>query len=162
MTGRSDQGGAPPAGWRAERVEGAGELDAIAALESAAFQRAVSRAGLERLMASDAFRLYVVRTPTRPVAAFCACSVVADEIHIITIAVSPECQGQGMGTFLMRHVLAEAAAAGAGRATLEVRESNLAARKLYERLGFSIAAIRPKYYESPQEDGLILWRVAGP
>jgi ribosomal-protein-alanine N-acetyltransferase len=44
------------------------------------------------------------------------------------------------------------------RATLEVRESNLAARRLYERLGFTITAKRPKYYTEPEEDALILWR----
>ena len=45
---------------------------------------------------------------------------------------------------------------GAG-ATLEVRESNQAARRLYEGLGFTVTAKRPKYYTQPEEDALILW-----
>ncbi len=55
-------------------------------------------------------------------------------------------------------MLAEAARAGATRATLEVRRSNTAALRLYERLGFHVAAVRPRYYSKPEEDALILWR----
>ena len=58
----------------------------------------------------------------------------------------------------MRHVCPDAAAAGARRATLEVRSSNLAALRLYELLGFAVRAVRPRYYSRPEEDGLILWR----
>jgi ribosomal-protein-alanine N-acetyltransferase len=55
-------------------------------------------------------------------------------------------------------VLAEAGRLGATRATLEVRASNEDARRLYERAGFSVAAVRPRYYSNPVEDALILWR----
>ena len=58
----------------------------------------------------------------------------------------------------MRHVLTEAGRRGALRATLEVRESNEPARRLYESLGFAVTAVRPRYYTQPEEDGLILWR----
>jgi ribosomal-protein-alanine N-acetyltransferase len=45
-----------------------------------------------------------------------------------------------------------------------VRPSNLPALGLYERLGFTVAAVRPRYYTHPEEDALILWRdsPAGP
>jgi ribosomal-protein-alanine N-acetyltransferase len=49
---------------------------------------------------------------------------------------------------------------GARRATLEVRRSNEAAHALYEALGFRVAAVRPRYYSSPEEDALILWHDA--
>jgi ribosomal-protein-alanine N-acetyltransferase len=54
--------------------------------------------------------------------------------------------------------MAEAASAGATKATLEVRASNQAALGLYDRLGFRVAAQRPRYYTRPEEDALILWR----
>jgi ribosomal-protein-alanine N-acetyltransferase len=44
------------------------------------------------------------------------------------------------------------------RATLEVRASNEPARQLYESLGFTVAATRPRYYTQPEEDALILLR----
>jgi ribosomal-protein-alanine N-acetyltransferase len=59
---------------------------------------------------------------------------------------------------LMRHILTVVAAEGVKRATLEVRRSNVPAQKLYERLGFVQAGVRPDYYTQPAEDALILWR----
>ncbi len=63
-----------------------------------------------------------------------------------------------MGMTLMQHVLAEGRRLGATRATLEVRASNAAALRLYDRLGFYLAATRRNYYSNPVEDALILWR----
>jgi ribosomal-protein-alanine N-acetyltransferase len=102
--------------------------------------------------------IFVVRTPDCPVAGFCAFWLVFDEIHINNIALRPRFRGQGLGTSLMHHVLAEARRLGALRATLEVRASNEGARRLYERLGFYVAGVRRHYYSNPVEDALILWR----
>jgi ribosomal-protein-alanine N-acetyltransferase len=84
--------------------------------------------------------------------------VVADELHINNLAVRPECRGAGVGRALLESVFRHAVALGARRATLEVRRSNAAAVKLYERLGFSVAAIRRDYYDHPVEDALVLWK----
>src|SRR5688572_20581589 len=92
------------------------------------------------------------------VVAFCLCWVIFDELHINTVAVAPGDRRQGLASTLLRQVIAEAVAAGALKATLEVRASNSAALALYERLGFHIAARRPGYYTKPDEDALILWR----
>jgi ribosomal-protein-alanine N-acetyltransferase len=58
----------------------------------------------------------------------------------------------------MTYVMMDAARAGADRATLEVRRSNAVAYRLYEGLGFEVAAVRPGYYTHPPEDALVLWR----
>jgi ribosomal-protein-alanine N-acetyltransferase len=63
-----------------------------------------------------------------------------------------------VGRALLDFVVGDAVSLGARRATLEVRQSNAAALKLYDRLGFSVAAIRRAYYADPVEDALILWR----
>ena len=101
--------------------------------------------------------IYVVRTPEHAVAGFCAFWLVLDEIHINNVALRPGLRGRGLGTALMRHVFGEARRLGARRATLEVRVSNSGARRLYERLGFSVAGTRRNYYSNPVEDALILW-----
>jgi ribosomal-protein-alanine N-acetyltransferase len=103
-------------------------------------------------------RVYVVKLDDGSIAAFCACWLVVDEIHINTLAVDEGERRQGIATALLQHVLADLAAAGATHATLEVRRSNAAALRLYERLGFAVAAVRPAYYTEPVEDALILWR----
>ena len=142
-----------------ERLTSEEDLDAVAALEADSFTNPWTRDMLAReLERSDVTRVYVLRLPGRRVAAFCACWVIYDELHINTIAVDAAHRRRGLATRLMNHVMRDAARAGARRATLEVRRSNEAARALYERLGFAVTAIRPRYYSQPDEDALILWR----
>lgn len=142
-----------------ERMRGEEDLDAVVALEAASFTNPWTREMLRReLERSDVTRVYVLRLPGRRVAAFCACWIVYDELHINTIAVEGALRRHGLAVRLMEHVLREAARQGARRATLEVRRSNEAALALYQRLGFTVTAVRPRYYSHPEEDALILWR----
>jgi ribosomal-protein-alanine N-acetyltransferase len=144
---------------RIERVTSEADVDAIVALETASFTNPWSRDSLVwELGHSDVTRVYVLRLDSGEVAAFCACWLVFDELHINTIAVHPDYRERGLGTALLRHVLAEADTAGARRATLEVRASNEPALRLYRALGFEVTATRPDYYTNPVEDALILWR----
>ncbi len=93
-----------------ERISDAGDLDAVAALEAETFTNPWTRDMLEReLRQSDVARVYVVRLPGCRVAAFCACWLVYDELHINTIAVDARLRRQGLATALMTHLLAEAA-----------------------------------------------------
>jgi [ribosomal protein S18]-alanine N-acetyltransferase len=148
-----------PVGMAIERVTDPADLDAVAALEAATFTNPWTRDMLDReLRQSDVARVYVVRLPGCRVAAFCACWLVHDELHINTIAVDARMRRRGLATALMKHLLAEAAAAGAHRTFLEVRRSNLPAQRLYERLGFTVAAVRRNYYSQPEEDALVLSR----
>jgi ribosomal-protein-alanine N-acetyltransferase len=83
--------------------------------------------------------------------------LIFDELHINNLAVLPEWRRRGVASALLRHVLAEGAAGGATRATLEVRASNVPAIALYEGFGFVTRGRRPRYYTNPAEDALILW-----
>jgi [ribosomal protein S18]-alanine N-acetyltransferase len=142
-----------------ERIDASSDLGPIVALEHESFTNPWSREALEwELRNSDVTRVYALRGEDGQTQAFCACWVIFDELHINTIAVAPSARRQGLATILLRHVIAEAARAGATRATLEVRESNTPALKLYEALGFTVSARRPRYYTKPEEDALILWR----
>ena len=140
-----------------ERVFDSADLDAVAALEADTFTNPWTRDMLEReLQQSDVARVYVVRLPGQPVAAFCACWLVYDELHINTIAVAAQFRRQGLATALMNFLLAEGAAHGARRTFLEVRRSNEAAQRLYETLGFQATGVRKNYYSQPEEDALVL------
>ena|SRR5208283_3053577 len=79
-----------------------------------------------------------------------------DDWEIENVVVVREAQQLGVGTKLIRELLRRARAAGVISVLLEVRESNLAARKLYERLGFSSEGRRRNYYHEPMEDALLL------
>ncbi len=74
---------------------------------------------------------------------------VADEAHLMNLAVQPEVQRQGIGQQLLQRFLAAAKARGAAAAWLEVRCDNHAAIALYERTGFVTVGTRKHYYTLP-------------
>src|SRR5262245_5295057 len=135
------------------------DIDAVVALEHESFSNPWPRETLVwELTNSDVTRVYLLRDTEDRAIAFCVAWIIFDELHINTLAVSPAHRRQGLATFLLHEVMAEAAREGARRATLEVRESNTAALELYARLGFQVTAKRRDYYTNPVEDALILWR----
>jgi ribosomal-protein-alanine N-acetyltransferase len=81
--------------------------------------------------------------------------LLTDEAHIATIAAHPDRRGCGLGLHLLLAMLDAALARGARSSTLEVRAGNLAAIRLYEKLGYRIAGRRRRYYRDG-EDGLIM------
>jgi ribosomal-protein-alanine N-acetyltransferase len=83
--------------------------------------------------------------------------LVVDEAHITTVAVNPEHRRKGIGWALMVELLSRARTAGMTSSTLEVRAGNEAAVKLYEHLGYVVAARRKKYYPDNREDALVMW-----
>lgn len=80
----------------------------------------------------------------------------ADEWEIENVVVAEAQQRRGVGSALVDQLLHEALEAGITSVLLEVRPSNAAARRLYEKLGFSEVGRRPDYYREPSEDALIL------
>src|SRR5688500_1639654 len=123
---------APPRYW-IDRLEGEQDLEGVLEVESESFTNPWTREMYAwELQNRSVCHVYVVRTMECPVAGFCAFWLVFEEIHINNVAIRPQFRGQGIGTALMRHVLAEAGRLGAKRATLEVRASNADARRLYE------------------------------
>jgi [ribosomal protein S18]-alanine N-acetyltransferase len=144
--------------WTVEPLSSAFDLDAVLAIEQASFTNPWTREMyLAELANPGVSYCYVVRDGGGTVVGFCSFWRVADELHINNFAVIPERRGAGAGTTLLRAVMRGAARMGARRATLEVRRSNEAAIRLYERLGFQQAGVRAGYYTSPVEDALILW-----
>lgn len=142
-----------------ERLTTTSELDAVLAIEAASFHHPTTREWYEsELQRPDVCFVYLIRAPGHAVAGFCAFWKVVDQIHINNLAIRPELRRQGLGARLLAHVLEEAAALGAPHATLEVRRSNDAARRLYERAGFRLSGVRTGYYTNPIEDALILSR----
>src|SRR4028119_195836 len=80
-----------------------------------------------------------------------------DEAHITTLGVDPTIRGRKIGERLLCELLVAARRLGATRATLEVRESNTAAKNLYAKYGFAWVAQRKGYYTDNNENADILW-----
>ena len=81
--------------------------------------------------------------------------LIADECHILNIAVHPDSRRLGIGIVLMTESINEARSTGANVITLEVRRSNLAARQLYRKFEFEERRLRRHYY-GPGEDAIIM------
>lgn len=82
--------------------------------------------------------------------------LIVDEAHISTLAVAPSLRRRKIGSQLLRAALRSAAKQGAERVSLEVRESNLGAIKLYERYGFVSHSKKTEYYRDNGEDAVVM------
>jgi ribosomal-protein-alanine N-acetyltransferase len=82
--------------------------------------------------------------------------LVGDEWEIENVAIHGEARRRGLGSHLLGEFLNMVRRSGGSEIYLEVRESNRAARALYEKWAFVEAGRRQKYYQDPSEDALIL------
>ncbi len=146
-----------------EPVTSERDIDDLLRIESIAFTRPWTREMyLSELEHRDVSFFYIARDPVGEAIGFCSWWLVLDEVHVNNFAVLPEHRRAGVASRLLERVLADGAARGANRATLEVRRSNEAALRLYEKFGFAVTAVRRNYYSHPEEDALILWREPSP
>lgn len=108
------------------------------------------------------FPMVIVRASDARVAGYIIYWHIQDEVQINNVAVHPDFRGKGIGEAAMRLVLKEIREKGANFATLEVRVSNTAATRLYEKLGFKVLGSRKGYYTNPVEDAYVMGLVLGP
>ncbi len=101
-------------------------------------------------------RVYLVARVQEELAGYAGLMIVDGEAHVTTLAVDKPWQRQGVGSLLALRLIELAMLKRVHWLTLEVRESNVAARGLYERFGFNKIGLRPKYY-SDGEDAVIMW-----
>jgi len=83
--------------------------------------------------------------------------VILEDSHVTTIAVHPDVRGQRLGEEMLVHLLDEAIARAASWVTLEVRETNDVAQKLYRKYGFTVVSTRRGYYSDNNESALVMW-----
>jgi ribosomal protein S18 acetylase RimI-like enzyme len=87
------------------------------------------------------------------IAGFVVSRQIADqEREILNVAIHPDFRRLRVASQLLQTEITS----HTGAHFLEVRESNIAARRLYERLGFQVVGARPEYYENPIETGIVM------
>lgn len=96
-----------------------------------------------------------VPEPPAKLCGFVCAQVAVGEWELENIVVAADFLRQGIADQLMRRLIGEARALVAPKILLEVRESNMAARRLYEKHGFRETGRRPKYYNNPLEDAIL-------
>jgi ribosomal-protein-alanine N-acetyltransferase len=132
------------------------DLPAVHAIERASFSVPWPDDAYRSELSTNRLASYVVARTDDAVLGFGGLWVMVDEAHITTFAVDPRWRRRGVGERLLLALLDLAVARRAREATLEVRLSNMPARRLYEKYGFRPVGIRPRYYSDNGEDALIM------
>lgn len=83
---------------------------------------------------------------------------IKNEAHLVTFAIHPSFRRMDLGTKLLEHLLKNAQDQSLDTITLEVRDSNLAAQRFYQRFGFKKIAVRACYYSDTEEDAIVYWK----
>jgi ribosomal-protein-alanine N-acetyltransferase len=143
------------------------DLERIARIERASFSDPWSFEAFSAALALPHLRFLVAEEAGRGgggavvLVGYVVALVMADEGEIADVAVAPDARRRGIGRVLLERMTAEVVEAGVHALYLEVRESNTAARALYQSLGFAQVGRRRGYYLSPSEDALLLRREIG-
>jgi ribosomal-protein-alanine N-acetyltransferase len=132
------------------------DIAAVQAIERASFSAPwPPNAYLTELQSNRLAHYMVVRAGSE-VVGYAGLWLMVDEAHVTTFAIHPDWRRQGLGERLLLALLDLAIERRSSEATLEVRLSNLPARRLYEKFGFRPVGIRPRYYTDNNEDALIM------
>jgi len=132
------------------------DLPAVHLIERASFTTPWPPHAYRQELATNRLAHYLVAVRQGEIVAYGGVWVMVDEAHVTTFAVHPRYRRQGIGERLLLALLDLSIERHAREATLEVRLSNLPARRLYEKYGFRPVGIRPRYYSDNGEDGLIM------
>jgi ribosomal-protein-alanine N-acetyltransferase len=145
----------PPVKVRIEAMRSA-DIPAVHAIERASFPLPWPSYAFRQELENNRLAHYLVVRVGQEVVAYAGIWMMIDEAHITTFAVLPEWRRQRIGARLLLALMDLAIRLGAREATLEVRLSNLPARRLYEAFGFRPVGVRPRYYSDNGEDALIM------
>jgi ribosomal-protein-alanine N-acetyltransferase len=141
------------------RPAGITDINAIWAIEKVSFPTPWSRFSFLAELGHSLSHTLVAGPPRpqrRQVWGYIIYWVVAEEMHILNLAIHPQHRRRGLARRLLTHSMTHARKLGAQVAWLEVRPSNHPALHLYQSLGFKEVGRRPRYYEDTQEDALLL------
>ena len=130
-------------------------LEEIDIIEKSTFKDPWSKSAYEGEIFNE-HAYYKVITVESEVVAYGGFHKIFDEAHITNIAVKETFRNRGFGKMLMETLIEEAKELEIFSMTLEVRVSNVNALKLYEKMGFKSAGVRPRYY-GDGEDAFIMW-----
>jgi len=150
-----------PAAEAPRRLEiarmGADDIPAVLAIESLSFQSAWPPNAFHNELRDNKLAHYFVGRLDGAIVAYGGIWVILEDSHVTTIAVHPDQRGKRLGEEMLVHLLDEAIERGASWITLEVRETNDVAQKLYRKYGFTVVSTRRGYYSDNNESALVMW-----
>ncbi|MHB8997829.1 MAG: tRNA (adenosine(37)-N6)-threonylcarbamoyltransferase complex dimerization subunit type 1 TsaB [Armatimonadota bacterium] len=137
------------------RRAGLGDLRDIMRIENASFSSPWSEVSIREELAKQSGNLFLTAEVEGEIVGYLGVWIFAGEVHICTVAVSPERRKAGLGELLMLCVLRHAISTDIEYALLEYRVSNHPAGALYSKLGFEYIHTRKRYYQDNGEDAIV-------
>ncbi len=135
----------------------AADIPAVLKIEALSFSSSWPANAFANEINDNKLAHYFVGRLDNKIVAYGGIWVILEDSHITTIAVHPDLRGQKRGEEMLIFLLDQAIARGASWITLEVRESNDVAQKLYRKYGFTIVSTRRGYYSDNNENALVMW-----
>ncbi len=134
------------------------DIDDVVQIESEAYgEHHWAKSSFYDEMNNNLAKYYCAKNSDNNTIAYAGTWNIIDEGHITTIAVKPEYKRKHIGEALIVKILENCYASKIKYLTLEVRESNIPAIKLYEKYGFKSLGTRKGYYQDNNENALIMW-----
>ncbi|MBO9689290.1 MAG: ribosomal protein S18-alanine N-acetyltransferase [Mitsuaria chitosanitabida] len=133
------------------------DLDEVMAIETVSYSHPWTRGNFIDSLAAG-YAGFVMRDEQARLCAYFLAMQVIDEMHLLNITVIPERQGQGLARRMLDALGLLSRARGCHQIWLEVRESNVRARQLYDRYGFAQSGLRRNYYpaDGGREDAILM------
>jgi ribosomal-protein-alanine N-acetyltransferase len=133
------------------------DIPAVLAIELLSFQSSWPANAFQNELRDNKLAHYFVGRLDGTIVAYGGIWVILEDSHVTTIAVHPDQRGKRLGEEMLVHLLDEAIERGASWITLEVRETNDVAQKLYRKYGFTVVSTRKGYYSDNNESALVMW-----
>lgn len=133
------------------------DISQVYTIECDNFSQPWTKSALLGEIASDRSH-YLVASEGDEILGYIGFWKIFDEGHITNIAVNKSMHNHGVGSKLVKGMLALGPGLGIDKFTLEVRVGNRPAIALYEKFRFVSAGIRKGFYDLPKEDAMIMWR----
>ena len=135
----------------------ADDIPAVLQIEALSFQSAWPPNAFVNELRDNKLAHYFVGRLDGRIVGYGGIWVILEDSHVTTIAVHPDMRGKRLGEEILVHLLDEAIERDASWITLEVRETNDVAQKLYRKYGFTVVSTRRGYYSDNNESALVMW-----
>lgn len=131
------------------------DLDQVMTLERQIFSRPWSEGSMASALQQQE-TIYLVDEIEGKIRGYLGIWCMAEDGDLCNMAVAEQARRGGVATDLLEKGMAYCRKQGVHRVVLEVRESNLPAKTLYQKMGFISIGVRKQYYSDPQEDAVIM------
>ena len=133
------------------------DIESVFEIEKSIFSVPWSKKSFESSISSKD-TIYIVATIDEKIVGYLGIYILGDQSDISNVGVHKDYRRMHIAEAMLSYIFDRAKSNNVKEITLEVRESNVAAISLYEKMGFKEIGIRKNYYQKPLENGLLMWK----